>query len=83
MGGGEEEGDEEGGRELLFWTYLALGVTLQLLSLLSLAGRLKRTGGGGVGKEKEEERWRTGRKEEDKTDKGRPNSVFQERIHAS
>lgn len=33
---------EEGGK-LLFWTYLALGVTLQLLSLLSLAGWLKRT----------------------------------------
>lgn len=32
----------EGGK-LLFWTYLALGVTLQLLSLLSLAGWLKRT----------------------------------------
>lgn len=27
----------------MFWSYLALGVTLQLLSLLSLAGRLKRT----------------------------------------
>lgn len=35
---------EEGrGGKLLFWSYLALGVTLQLLSLLSLAGRLKRT----------------------------------------
>lgn len=37
MGGGEEGG------KLLFWSYLALGVTLQLLSLLSLAGWLKRT----------------------------------------
>lgn len=27
----------------MFWSYLALGVTLQLLSLLTLAGRLKRT----------------------------------------
>ena len=33
---------EEGGK-LLFWSYLALGVTLQLLSLLSLGGWLKRT----------------------------------------
>lgn len=64
----------------MFRTYLALGVTLQLLSLLSLAGWLKRTGGGGVRKE---DKWRTGRNGEDKTDKGRPNSAFQEKIHAS
>lgn len=36
------KGGKEGGK-LLFWSYLAFGVTLQLLSLLSLAERLKRT----------------------------------------
>lgn len=51
----------------MFWTYLALGVTLQLLSLLSLAGWLKRTvkrrrrreGGRKRRRRRRRERWRT------------------------
>lgn len=49
----------------MFCSYLALGVTLQLLSLLSLAGRLKRTRkrrsreGKGKRRRRRRGRWRT------------------------
>lgn len=42
----------------MFWTYLALGVTLQLLSLLSLARWLKRTVK--RRRKKDRQRWRGG-----------------------
>lgn len=51
---------------VLFWTYLALGVTLQLLSLLSLAGWLKRT----VKEEGRQAQEEEGKEEEEEEDGG-------------
>lgn len=58
---------------LLFWTYLALAVTPQLLSLLSLAGRLKRTAKG------LKEEWRKTKKVTSSRSEGRKEKTWKQR----
>lgn len=54
----------------MFWSYLALGVTLQLLSLLSLARRLKRTVKRRRRKGRQRRRWRAGQEKDERTREG-------------
>lgn len=70
---GEMRGERRGGGgKLLFWSYLALGVTLQLLSLLSLARRLKRTVKRRRRKGRQRRRrWRAGQGKDERTREGR------------
>lgn len=76
---GARRGAERRRGRLLFWSVLALGVTLQLLSLLSLAGWLKRTSE----EEKEEGRWLTEEEEEERNVGGKVDSRGEERAPTS